>query len=57
MNVSHNSRSNKGRVIRSRHHQPLTGSTILAERYILSRWDVSPSLARAIASLAMLGGR
>ena len=26
-------------------------------RYILDRWDVSPSLARTICALALLGGR
>lgn len=29
----------------------------LVERYILNRYDVSPSLARTIAHVAMLGGR
>jgi hypothetical protein len=29
----------------------------LAERHILNHYDVSPSLARTIARLAMLGGR
>lgn len=29
----------------------------LIERYILNRYEVSPSLARTIACVAMLGGR
>ena len=37
----------------TRHAEP----SIYAVRYILDRYDVSPSLARTIACLAMLGGR
>jgi hypothetical protein len=31
--------------------------TSYAERYVISRYDVSPSLARTIVALARLGGR
>lgn len=35
----------------------ILGDLSLVERYILNRYDVSPSLARTIAYVAMLGNR
>jgi hypothetical protein len=38
--------------------RPVTSDDLsLVERYILNRYEVSPSLARTIACVAMLGGQ
>jgi hypothetical protein len=37
--------------------RPTTEPSSIAVRYVLDRYEVSPSLARTIAALAMLGAR
>ena len=49
--------SRKGHSASTRHRSIQQTPSTIAVRYILDRYDVSPSLARTIAALAMLGGR